>query len=270
MSAKKKTNQLEEAIKNLTRSFQRWDDIMENGCYDPFHCDGVNLNLVRNHIIYEKKQIDEFLKEEHENSFLSTPYPDIYHRPTPEKVSYDYMVKPDEIRSRAVEQLTKYEQDPNFCYLRDHFNEAFPNGETKATKEAGIYPGKFNRFIRFRPIVEKDDLVGMRNLFRVPYEEHIQELTDCANELRSFLHSVRSQDENTPITDEVCDEEYEELAFPNKASDEPFNGLEIGSDDSLKKNSLDEQIQAAKIKADTQDEPPRKEKTEQLSFFELF
>ena len=36
----------------LDAAYLRWDDIKKNGCSDPAWPDGVNLNLVRNHIIY--------------------------------------------------------------------------------------------------------------------------------------------------------------------------------------------------------------------------
>lgn len=30
---------------------KRWAEIYQNGCSDPYHADGINLNLVRNHIL---------------------------------------------------------------------------------------------------------------------------------------------------------------------------------------------------------------------------
>ena len=43
----------------LDREFQRWNDIACSGCQDPTWPDGVNMNLVRNHIIYWYKLLDE-------------------------------------------------------------------------------------------------------------------------------------------------------------------------------------------------------------------
>lgn len=39
-------------IEELAERFDRWDDVYQNGCHDPFWSDGVNLNLIRNHILY--------------------------------------------------------------------------------------------------------------------------------------------------------------------------------------------------------------------------
>ena len=36
----------------LDAAYKHWDDLKKNGCSDPAWPDGVNLNLVRNHIIY--------------------------------------------------------------------------------------------------------------------------------------------------------------------------------------------------------------------------
>lgn len=41
--------------------YKHWKDIYNNGCNDPFWCDGTNLNLVRNHIEYYRRKIEEML-----------------------------------------------------------------------------------------------------------------------------------------------------------------------------------------------------------------
>ena len=58
-----------------------------NGCSDPFWANGVNLNLVRNHIIYYKRQMQK-ISEEY-GCFL----PEIYYRELPPKVESNYMAK---------------------------------------------------------------------------------------------------------------------------------------------------------------------------------
>ena len=47
-----------------------WHDLMANGCNDPFWPDGVNLNLVRNHIIYGLRQIAELNASERQLSMF--------------------------------------------------------------------------------------------------------------------------------------------------------------------------------------------------------
>ena len=43
---------VEQIQANLDERFQVWNYIAQNGCSDPGWPDGVNMNLVRNHIIY--------------------------------------------------------------------------------------------------------------------------------------------------------------------------------------------------------------------------
>ena len=47
-----------------------WYDLMANGCNDPFWPDGVNLNLVRNHIIYGLRQIAKLSASERQLSMF--------------------------------------------------------------------------------------------------------------------------------------------------------------------------------------------------------
>ena len=51
MAKKKETNWEEE----LRKSYQNWEYLSHFGGHDPGWPDGVNMNLVRNHIIYEKE-----------------------------------------------------------------------------------------------------------------------------------------------------------------------------------------------------------------------
>lgn len=267
--SKKNTYKLADLVSGLTKSFERYDYILKNGCNDPFYCDGINLNLVRNHILSYKKQIEEFLEGEKtgQTSLFSSSYPDIYYKPTPEEVSYDFMVNPEGIRSRAAEQLAKYEQDTNFQYICDHYKEAFPNGETKATRNAGIYPGQFNRFVYLRKAVERDDLVEMRNRFWKSYEEQEPDLKKCANTLRAFLSMDHSPDENTPVIDDYYEEEYEDEFSVENDFNSNFDGLSAKDSAPSSRASLDEQIGAARVKAENQEKQSNKEIEEQLSLF---
>ena len=55
--------------KELRDSYERWNHILQNGAGDPFWEDGLNMNLVRNHIIHYKRQCEaELLPEEYRRS----------------------------------------------------------------------------------------------------------------------------------------------------------------------------------------------------------
>ncbi len=75
-------------VLELRKSYEQWKDIYENGCNDPTWPDGVNLNLVRNHIIYFKGLID---RSTNPDNFCGLP--DEYFFPEPPKVSQFFMRK---------------------------------------------------------------------------------------------------------------------------------------------------------------------------------
>lgn len=54
---------LQALIKKIRASYKYWHEIAEHGCSDPFWEDGVNMNLIRNHIIFYKSQIIDQVEE---------------------------------------------------------------------------------------------------------------------------------------------------------------------------------------------------------------
>ena len=59
MPLKSGESSLAKWTEELKKDIARWNDIYINGCSDPFWPDGTNLNLKRNHIIYDLRQIME-------------------------------------------------------------------------------------------------------------------------------------------------------------------------------------------------------------------
>lgn len=50
-------------IDELRKDYDRWNFLYVNGGSDPFWSDGSNLNLVRNHILNDKRRCKELLEE---------------------------------------------------------------------------------------------------------------------------------------------------------------------------------------------------------------
>lgn len=84
---KKKTpeQELKELCRDIRREIDHWEYINQYGCNDPFWPDGENMNLTRNHIIYDKHQIEELCAE------YSIPIPEEMYFPIPPEVSDYYM-----------------------------------------------------------------------------------------------------------------------------------------------------------------------------------
>lgn len=69
------------------------------------------MNLIRNHILYGKRQLEEKYGADREQ------YPAIYFRELPPETARGYMANAAEIRDRAAEILDLYLADTNFRYL---------------------------------------------------------------------------------------------------------------------------------------------------------
>ena len=84
---KKKTpeQQLKDLCKEIRDKIDHWEDINQNGCNDPFWSDGSNMNLTRNHILYDKQQITQICEE------YGFSIPEERFLPTPPKVNDYYM-----------------------------------------------------------------------------------------------------------------------------------------------------------------------------------
>lgn len=159
----------EELILELEERFHRYDEVFENGCNDPFYSDGISLNLIRNHIIYIKRKMEESLTTEE--------YPDVYYRKTPEEVSYDFMVKPDEIRAEAKETLKMFN---NYFYL-DELKSAFYYLDKKQLVDTGIERA-LCLIKNLDQAIKKDNLVEMRRLSANP-EEKIKDFEKAFDKL---------------------------------------------------------------------------------------
>lgn len=96
----KKVSELDRLRKELLNDIARWQNINEHGCSDPHWTDGVNMNLVRNHIIHNKHNILEFCQETGES------LPGEYYLATPPEVSSRYMNNLKQ--KRRVKRLSMY------------------------------------------------------------------------------------------------------------------------------------------------------------------
>lgn len=133
----------------LENSFARWDFIHEHGCSDPFWADGVNMNLVRNHIMYYKQQLSEKA-----TLFL---LPKAYYREVPPEVDNNYMARPDEIRQNAARSMQIIDADENLKFVQQqsvHLTE-------KQLKQLCV-PAILGYAENLRRAISEDDLLTMR------------------------------------------------------------------------------------------------------------
>lgn len=86
----------------LLQNLEEWQTIKEQGCQDPFWADGINMNLVRNHVIYEKRRLLEICEA------LNEPLPEEYYLSTPPKVADNYLCKHNQYFAERKKRLEQW------------------------------------------------------------------------------------------------------------------------------------------------------------------
>lgn len=190
----------------LEESYARWECLYEYGGSDPFYEDGVNLNLVRNHIIYYKQILEK------ENNLFGLP--DAYYRELPPKVDIRYMARPDEIRANAAIAMRRIDEDENLEFIRKQSR----NLNEKQLKQLCV-PAVIGYAENLRTAIAEDDLVTMR---RYEHPDHyLEAFRSLAEKIGSAEVLVRLETISYDANDDEdydCDEdEQTELsAAPEK------------------------------------------------------
>lgn len=173
--AKEKTpeQKLNELITECRNSYARWDRLYHIGGSDPLWTDGVNLNLVRNHVIYYKREIAELCEQ---NGFDIPDLPE-----TPPEVDQNYMARPDKIRENAKKALLLYQQDQNYQRLCKEVKTLTEKQKEKTCITAVIRYAK-----GLEQAIENDDLVTMRRHERpVRYQESFKDCIKRVAEIKA-------------------------------------------------------------------------------------
>lgn len=189
----------EDYEKSLLESYARWRYLYENGGQDPTWADGVNINLVRNHIIHYKQMIDENMTLE--------GYPEAYHWGLPPLVPQDYMAKPDEIRAAAKTSLARYLADPNYQFLCAHVDSIDP----KQAKKISIH-NVIGYAAGLEHAIQQDDLVAMRRHRNA--DSYISSFVSCVQRVRD-LKPPDQMDLNWRYEDDEDEQDY-----PDEPEDE--------------------------------------------------
>ena len=164
----------ENLLEELKKAYAQWESLYKQGGSDPFYPDGVNLNLVRNHILYFKRQI-----EETQPLYKNT---ELFQRELPPQVEDGYMARAEEIRTHAKDTLTAYHADPYYQYLLHHREELEDTGLKKTSIRAVL-----NYAHSLETAIQEDDLVTMRRHERA--EHYLDSFRACAEKVRDVLEN---------------------------------------------------------------------------------
>ena len=96
MMAKYKPPTISQLCERIEKTVEIWIDHKHNGCSDPAYPDGLNMNLLRNHVFSYKRQIKEIC----ENSSLELP--EEYYIPNLPYVDNNYIAKPNSERAKRL------------------------------------------------------------------------------------------------------------------------------------------------------------------------
>lgn len=111
---------IKEIEKCLLDEYTFWREIYEGVYSDVDVKDGANLNIVRNHILYEKNRLEELLGN---NVHL---YPDSYFYPIPNELPEDFMVSTRRLQLPLIGMLFNAESNLPFSeVMKFNWDEAF-------------------------------------------------------------------------------------------------------------------------------------------------
>ena len=181
---RKNTPSVESLIQSIENTYASWEKYRDEGGSDPSWADGVNMNLLRNHIIYYRKQLEE-LSENGEK-------PDILNRALPPEMPSDYMANADEIREAAGKSLEVYRSNPTYQWCIEQAKR-IPEKLLKKT----VIPNILGYVSELESSIRNDDLVSMRR-HRDP-QGYMDSFERCKQEIEKLLPQI----ERERMTDDI-------------------------------------------------------------------
>lgn len=201
----------------LENDYARWYELFTKGGFDPSWADGSNLNLVRNHILYDKEQLAK-----QENSLLGLP--EVYYRETPPEVDPGYMARPNEIRENARKAMEIIDADENVKFVCEQSASL-----TEKQLKQWCIPAIINYAENLRRAIAADDLITMRR-----YEHsdgYLESLESAAIKIRN-PESMRKINDNPAVCDpedgeEFCDDFDKECSETEQVEAEPEEDFQL-------------------------------------------
>ena len=162
----------ENYARKVEERYAAWEKLHTDGGTDPGYPDGVNLNLIRNHIINYKRLM--------ENTMWALLHAELFNRPLPPEVPNSYFAKPDEIRTKAKLSLERYKQDQNYLFLLSLDDSIPQKVRERAHVDAVLW------YVQgLKLAIQKDDLVTMRR-HRNP-DHYLPSFESSASKIRETL-----------------------------------------------------------------------------------
>lgn len=156
----------------LLGEYDRWQQLYTQGGSDPFYSDGVNMDLVKNHILYYRRELEKLQY-----------FPEVYNREIPPEVDKNYMARSTEILKNAKKTFTECQNDEDYTYL-------LKNGLniTQEDRKRICYSAVTGYVTGLRQAIERNDLITMR---RYEYPDRYKEsFRECRRQMEEILRSM--------------------------------------------------------------------------------
>lgn len=160
-------NRIDYTVK-LRKDYEHWQDVYENGCSDPSWTDGVNLNLIRNRIIYDKMQLKKQLNEDE--------LPELYFKELPPEADPNYIAKKEEILKNAEDYYNACVHAGGWDTLESAFDFLDENDQEEKSMRFLV-----SRVRWLKEYIETEDYVAMRR-HKDP-TDMINKISACAKRL---------------------------------------------------------------------------------------
>lgn len=172
--------ELKRLSQELQQRFDIWEHYKVYGGQDPTWSDGANMNLVRNHILNLKREIEGMCESN------NLELPEVYSKEAPQEVGRDYMARVSEIRRNANIALAEYEANQDYLYLTSVVQKLGKKQveDTAIENVIGYCRG-------LKSFIEKDDLVSMRR--HENYDRYIQSFKECKKRVEEVLQEKQQE-----------------------------------------------------------------------------
>ena len=201
--SKKNETTVEALVAKIEESYARWNQLNTEGGFDPFWEDGGNMNLLRNHIIYDRQQIMEMVGEEE--------LPEICNREIPPEVPQNYVANADGIREAAKRTLEIYQANETYQWCKEQAKRI----PEKILKKTSI-PNILGYVSGLEYAIENDKLMDMRRHRNA--NQYLDSFDTCKREIEKILLQI----EHNRLTEEIYASlmnEDEEVEQDDVASD---------------------------------------------------
>ena len=195
---KKNEPSVDALVAKMEESYARWNQIKTEGSGDPFWEDGVNMNLVRNHIISYRRQILELVGEDN--------LPDIFDREIPPEVPQNYVANADAIREAAKKTLEIYQANETYQWCKEQAKRI----PEKILKKTSI-PNILGYVTGLESAIENDRLIDMRRHRNA--NQYLDSFDRCKSEIEKILPQIEHEQRTEEIFASLMneDEEAEEI-----------------------------------------------------------